>query len=426
MARTSTSAASILRAIDEDNDTGRDDEEDAGDPDAGAPEDDDDRDEDAGDEAAGPNFREVFDEDQVLRGIRALSRDRDASFKERDLLDLVRHYADLTFKRHKRHVRRRRPHRRGWRSADAIHWSRSREMEEFRYDIIGRYFKLHQNAVERGKGHYYATLEVPFDTVGTKNDAAFTLAPGNPDSPVVLSCFDAAIDDTVQWIGGPHVLTPSDTNLQNPGQALWADEVFIIESIEAKFKGLRVKYDTSTMSPAPQGIYAQMLTAETPVWDANGNILPPDLFNPLSDECRIARALAETTTIYFTWTDKGVGGGRKNNQVLIDSFGHVPNVGRMSLRDTSGGGRTLDLPRGYIWTLDKQFQASSDTGGNGLFDAEFHVNDTICFPFKPIAVYGAGPLIPQKLAAYWEIRLWGTSLLPSKAAKLMERDRRRM
>ena len=35
----------------------------------------------------------------------------------------------------------------------------------------------------------------------------------------------------------------------------------------------------------------------------------------------------------------------------------------------SGGGLSHDLPRGYIWCVDKMFQASSDMGGNGLFNA---------------------------------------------------------
>ena len=112
----------------------------------------------------------------------------------------------------------------------------------------------------------------------------------------------------------------------------------------------------------------------------------------------------------------------------MDRFCRIPSVGRRGLRETSGGGLSHDLPRGYIWCTDKMFQASSDMGGNGLFNAELHTDESVIFPFQPIRLFGSsGPVLPTGMALYWQFVVYGTSIVPGRDVDRYEgQPRRRM
>jgi hypothetical protein len=299
-----------------------------------------------------------------------------------------------------------------------VRWNRSRQMRDFRGDVISRYSRIHGGKIKSGIGFYYGTIQVKMDCVGTVTDAAFSLTiPDGNENPVIDQCFNLAIGDTEeQWFGGPHVLNPADTNLQNPGQNLYPDEVFIIEALSSCLKGVRIAYPESRISgfggldPAIQAC----LLGATPIWDRAGVILPGELFNQFSDVFELAQAVAEVSTLYFNWADKGVGGNNIVNTKLIERFSAVPGGARRRVQETAGGALTLDLPRGFLWLLDKMFQANQDSGGNGLFNAQLNLLDSVLFPFAPIAVPGSGgaPVVPTAIAMEWQIMLHGTSLLP--------------
>lgn len=338
-------------------------------------------------------------------------------------------------------------HKRGFKRAHSmmrdpgVKWGRTRLMSEFRSHIIRKYQRIHQGDIIEGPGFYYGTIEAQFNvedynsaTNTAQCAAVINVANLVGAAPIVDKCFDLGIGDTsASWLGGPHVLTEADTNLQNPGQSLFADELFIVEAISARVRGARVLYPTAANAiPVPGGgaplypqatgiVTQQALNGQCMVWDENGEILPVELWNGLTDYYRLAHALAENATVHFTWQDKGVGGSNRTTDALVDSFLHVPGSHEMNVRRTSGGNKeVLDLPQGYIWCLDKQFQATADQGGNGLFDCEIHLDESVMVPFVPIAPFGATvggsaqPIAPSVISLYWEVRLLGTSLLPGR------------
>jgi hypothetical protein len=334
-------------------------------------------------------------------------------------------------------------HRRGYRRGVVhkdmgVHWGRSRRMHEFRRYIIDRYRSIHNNNVIEGPGFYYGTIEAQFQTESTANGSqaiARIAVPGSGTpgvSPIIDSCFNLGIGDTsLTWFGGvPHTLNSADTNLQNPGLNLYADEVFIIEAIQATIRGIRLQYNPvdllTAVAPASTAgtVTNGVLSGQIQVWDQAGEILPPEFFNQYSDTIRLAKLLAETSTLHFTWIDKSIGGGGTTTDAQIQSFLNVPgSYHRQDLRRTSGGGLTLDLPQGYIWCLDKMFQASSDQGGNGLFDAQLNLDESMAIPFTPLTTYGMVPgtinqggnaCVPTGFALYWELTLFGTALLPGR------------
>ena len=331
--------------------------------------------------------------------------------------------------------------------APSVSYGRSRRAREFRGDVIARYRRLHGNDVLIGPGHYYGTIEVQFQIQGTASDgrspgqAVAAVVVPSQGSPVVDAAFTLGIGDTsMTWFGGPHVLTAADTNLQNPSTNLFADEVFVIEALSARVRGVRVAYhpsDIALMLPYPAGpavgspVY-RTLTGQQLVMDLAGQVLPMEMWNQYSDELRLAKTLAECASLHFTWREPGIGGGGRINDVLIDSFLNIPGSDARSLRRTSGGAQVLDLPSGYIWCLDKNWQYDTVSGGNGLFDAELHLDEPATFTFVPIRVFGSNTVVgtpttvlPAGLALYWELRLFGWSLTPARREFRPREARRR-
>jgi hypothetical protein len=377
----------------------------------------------ATDAGAPPNL--ALMESDLLKAVRQIEREGHVTQKR--VIELVRGASRVEAERAHRpghirgckkglaHARRHHHHQ----EDPAVHWRRSPQMHAFRSDIIDRYRRLHGGNVREGLGYYYSTIEVQMDVQGTPSDAAFVISvPPGPDNPVINQCFQYGIDDPVTgWFGGTHTANAGDTNLQEPGQGLYQDELFIIEACGAYLKGLRIAYPNpaTTFSPAPTGDILKALSGQELIWDRAGRIFPVETFNQFDDSCEIAKAVAESSTFYFNWIDKAIGGDKGQNTKLVDRFCRIPSVGRRGLRETSGGGLSHDLPRGYIWCIDKMFQASSDMGGNGLFNAELHTDESVIFPFQPLRLFGSGgPVLPTGMALYWQFVVYGTSIVPGR------------
>jgi hypothetical protein len=383
----------------------------------------------ANDAGAPPNL--ALMEADLVKAVRQIEIDGHVS--QRRVIELVRRASRVESElAHRRgHVRgfkkgiehgRRHIHRQ---EDPAIHWRRSPQMHEFRNDIVSRYRRLHGGNVREGTGYYYSTIEVQMEVQGSPTDAAFVISvPAAADNPVINQCFQYGIDDVVPgWFGGAHTANAGDTNLQEPGQGLYQDELFVIEACGAYLKGLRIAYPDpkNTFSPAPTGDILKALSGQELIWDRAGRIFPVETFNQFDDSCEIAKAVAEASTFYFNWVDKAIGGDKGQNTKLVDRFCRIPSVGRRGFRETSGGGMSHDLPRGYIWCIDKMFQASSDMGGNGLFNAELHTDESVVFPFQPIRLFGSGPpVLPTGMALYWQFVVHGTSLTPGRESDRYE------
>ncbi len=318
-----------------------------------------------------------------------------------------------------------------------VPWHRSAQMEKWRWDIIERYRRLHGGAIDAAIGFYYGNLQVPLGIEGPPMNPVFVLnvppPSGTNANPLIDSCFDLAIGDVeTGWFGGPHVLDLSDTNLQYPGAFLYPDQLFIIEAVSARLKAIRIQYVPVTspqtapgfpsVTPPSMPITTGILAGTNPVWDRNSLILPPEFFNQYNDVAELAQAVAMVTTICFAWDDKGVGGAENLAVKPIERMSAVPGVARQTVVETSGAGLHLDLPRGYIWCVDRQFQATEDSGGNGLFSAQLRQSASFGFPFTPVTLFGSqGPAMPLGCALEWQLTLHGTSLLPAKGLTARER-----
>lgn len=310
-----------------------------------------------------------------------------------------------------------------------VPWRRSPQMTRQRWDIIERYKRIHGGHVDAGIGFYYGTLQVPMlvetGTGGSSSNMFVLNVPppsGSNANPVIDSCFDLAIGDTEEeWFGGPHILDLSDTNLQNPGAFLYPDQLMMIEAVSARLKAIRIQYyepgsapGNFDFSPSASPVTAGTLSGTNPVWDRGSLVLPGEFFNQLTDVSELAQAIAMVTTICFAWADRGTGGAQNLAVKPIERMCAVPGAARQGVQETSGAGIHLDLPNAYIWCLDKQFQATTDEGGNGLFSAQLQQAASFAFPFTPVAaLFGVGTPIPLGCALEWQLTLWGTSLQPS-------------
>ena len=318
-----------------------------------------------------------------------------------------------------------------------VPWHRSAAMQKWRWDIIERYRRLHGGAIDAAIGFYYGNLQVPLTVEGPPTNPVFVLnvppSSGTTANSHIDSCFDVAIGDVEpNWFGGPHVLDLSDTNLQYPGAFLYPDQLFIIEAVSARLKAVRIQYVPYTVPqtapgfpgivPATMPITTGIMAGTNPIWDRNSLILPPEFFNQFNDVSELAQAVALTTTICFAWDDKGIGGAENLAIKPIERMSAVPGCARQTVVETSGAGLHLDLPRGYIWCLDRQFQAAEDSGGNGLFSAQLRQSASFGFPFTPVSLFGSqGPAIPLGCALEWQLTVHGTSLLPAKGLTARER-----
>jgi hypothetical protein len=375
--------------------------------------------------------------DAILEMVGLVAEKEHQRGRRRGVLEVVEH-----FKRRPSVVR-------GVRREAEVPWKRTLQGQDFRFDLIERFAKINGGPknITEGIGFYYGTIQVPMAvesypiSTGSTSNASFVISVPPPVNgviqPLTYQCFDLAIGQLEsEWFGGPHVLDTSDTNLQNPGMNIYPDELYIIEAVSARLKGVRIQYYTPTgvtpvvanpfPTPANIGpVTTSMLTGTTPIWDRNSHFLPIEFFNQYDDTNEMARAIAEIATFYFQWDNRGIGGNTDISNRLISRFDAVPGVARTGVTETAGGAITLDLPRGFVWCLNQQFQANQDEGGNGVFNAFLAIEQSIVFPFTPIAnMLGVtGPLVPAGAALEWQFMLHGTSLLPAKSDRYPVRRR---
>jgi len=327
-----------------------------------------------------------------------------------------------------------------------VPWSRSGALDRHRWDIIRRYKDIHNGNVQAGVGYYWGTLQVPMTveqgTAGTSQQFVLNVPPasGQTANPIIDSCFDLAIGNVEEnWFGGPHTLDLSDTNLQNPGAFLYPDQLFMIEAVSARLKSIRIQYyavgsapgavspNIFSFNPALSPVTAGTLQGSNPVWDRGALVLPVEFFNSLTDVSELAQAVAMATTICFAWSDLGTGGVINNSNIPIERMCAVPGHARTGVQETSGAGLHLHLERAYIWCLDKQFQASTDEGGNGLFSAQLQQAQSFSFPFTPVAnLFNVATPVPLGVAIEWQLSLHGTSLQPGVRDPSVRPIQRRM
>jgi len=261
-------------------------------------------------------------------------------------------------------------------------------------------------------GVYYSTFEAVFNCEGSANGAIARIARGTS-----FDAFTTYVAPTSTVLNGsrmgiPYSETPADTNLTQPSMTTYVDQVFHIQRIGLRFKGLRVKYspaDIATMTGAG-GNLTSVVDGHTLTFDDDGIVLPTELWNSETNTCEIARAIGAAGVVYFNWTDTGIGNTGASRTVEIDAFDSIPGLGSRDLRVTSGGSGTKDLPGGgYLWTQDNAYQLTESNGGNGLFKATLKVETDTSFCFQPIPVFGSSlPLVPQQIGVEWQVRLYGT------------------
>ncbi len=309
-----------------------------------------------------------------------------------------------------------------------VPWRRSTHMNEFRWDLIERFYRHNGGHVTSGVGYYYSTFQVRLSVEGTPACPAFVLQVSPPSgaipNPVIDSAFDYAIGETEpDWLGGEHVLNSSDTNLQTPGMYLYPNQLFIIEAVRAKLKAFRIQYypvgtqnpPFPLVDPVTMPTVYKTLMGSVPTWDREGLFLPPGFFNRFNDHCELAQAIAMVTTLYFAWNNPDLGGDKALTFKLVERLDAVPGVHRHGVQEASGAGNHLDLQRGFVWCLDKTFQGSENSGGNGLFSAQLHQTESFSFPFAPIPIGGSPlPVLPLGAAIEIQLTLYGTSLIPSR------------
>jgi hypothetical protein len=309
-----------------------------------------------------------------------------------------------------------------------VPWRRSDHMDRYRWDLIERFIRHNGGHVDAGIGYYYSTFQVRLSVEGTPACPAFVLQVSPPSgavpNPVIDTCFDYAMGETEpEWFGGPHTLNSSDTNLQTPGVYLYPNQLMIIEAVSAKLKAFRIQYyPVGTQSPpfplvdpATMPTVNRTLMGTVPTWDREGLLLPPGFFNRFNDNCELAQAIAMVSTLFFAWNNPDLGGDKALTFKLVERMSAVPGVHRHGVQEASGAGLHLDLPRGFAWCLDKTFQGSENSGGNGLFSAQLHQTESFTFPFAAIPVAGSPlPVLPLGAAIEIQLTLHGTSLIPAR------------
>jgi hypothetical protein len=296
--------------------------------------------------------------------------------------------------------------------------STNRETKDLRNETIAAFKRLHGNqATIEEPGYYYSTFEVPFNGDGTASMGGLTIASGTE-----FFCFTEAIGQTTTRLGNAYTVGVVDTDLQNPGTQTYTDQVFVIERVSMRVRGLRPQYRPSDLTGLTlSALQLDALSGKAMVWDDAGIMMPREIFHDEDAACLLAKELQAASTLSFQWNDSGIGGASMARNIPIGTYQEIPEFGSRNVDLTSGGAGSsvLDLPRGYIWTLNQAFQASTDSGGNGIFRGRLKTDSTIYYPINPIVVSDSGvALVPLAIGVYIELRLFGTSIRMRNKAKV--------
>lgn len=276
-----------------------------------------------------------------------------------------------------------------------------------RKDAVEQYKKnVSKNApviIERG--YYYATGE--FVLKGAEDDKrAYLIALASESK---MTFFHEAIDEDSTRLGNTHRVSAADTNLRNPGRNSYPDQLFLIEEIEAEYRGIRVKYSPSVLDAAVKNSTVKdALSGHSMIWDDAGMILPKQLFRDNDGVCELERALHGSGVLRFVRTVHDAGDNSDARSILIDTFRHIPVHGRRaSIADTSGGTQSLSrygMKEAFAWSLDP------NNPDLGQFRAVVELLEDFVFPIDRVDLGNGMDTVPEKVGVYWELRVHGTSI----------------
>jgi hypothetical protein len=283
-------------------------------------------------------------------------------------------------------------------------------------DEVLRSFWHHNGKREliRKPGYYYGVVEVPFSVEGTASGCVAYLDGTTSSNGVQFAALKEYVGQTSTRLGGSYVVTSADTNLSQPSSTSYVNELFLMKSVEATFRGFRIKYNAADYTGLSLGPYmTKVVSGNALTFDDDGIVIPKEVWNPLTDECELARSLATGAILQFAWNDEGAGNSSEQRSIEVCSFSDLPKLGRKSFAETSGAARTHEFEDGFWWCQDQTWETSRQNGGNGIFNAYVTVPGLVAFAFQPIHVAGSSTvLIPQGVALDWEICVYGEGFWP--------------
>lgn len=279
------------------------------------------------------------------------------------------------------------------------------------YEIAKRRYKG-DLIIERG--FYYSVGEFIMDGVGD-GKRHFLIARAQGDDASVMTFFHESIDETSTRLGNSYRVSVSDTNLRRPGRTSYLEQIFLIESISAEFRGLRARYTEKAISDAgftnPDIVSA--LSGKSYLFDDSTLILPGNIFRDDDGVCELERALHGAGILKFRRRVNEAGDNSNSNAVLIDTWRHIPiDRQRESIRETSGAAPVLDYlnkQEGFLWSLDPE---NPDLGE---FNAMVELREDFVFPVKAVDLGSGTEVIPEQIALYFALRVHGIGIRPRKS-----------
>lgn len=255
------------------------------------------------------------------------------------------------------------------------------------------------------RGYYYATGE--FVLKGEEDEKRAYLVAQAAEAK--MNFFHEAIDEDGTRLGNVHRVSAADTNLRNPGRNSYPDQIFLIEEIEAEYRGIRVKYSDAAIDLAVKNTTVkEALKGNSMIWDDAGLVLPKQLFRDNDGVCELERALHGSGVLRFVRTRHDAGDNSDARSILIDTFRHIPVHGRRaSIADTSGAATSLmryGMKEVFPWSLDPN---NPDVG---QFRAVVELLEDFVFPIERVDLGNGMEVTPEKVGVYWELRLHGTSI----------------
>lgn len=279
------------------------------------------------------------------------------------------------------------------------------------YEVAKRRYKG-DLIVERG--FYYSVGEFILDGVAD-GKRHFLIARAQGSDAAVMTFFHESIDETSTRLGNNYRVSVSDTNLRKPGRTSYLEQIFLIESISAEFRGLRAKYSEKAINDAsftnPDIVSA--LSGNSYLFDDSTLILPGNIFRNDDGVCELERALHGAGILKFRRRVNEAGDNSNSNAVLIDTWRHIPiDRQRESVKETSGAAPVLDYlnkQEGFLWSLDPE---NPDLGE---FNAMVELREDFVFPVEPVDLGSGSQIIPEKVGLYFALRVYGVGIRPRKS-----------
>lgn len=279
------------------------------------------------------------------------------------------------------------------------------------YEVAKR---RHKGDLVVERGFYYSVGEFIMDGIydGKRH---FFIARAQGQDAAVMTFFHESIDETSTRLGNNYRVSVSDTNLRKPGRTSYMEQIFLIESISAEFRGLRAKYSDKAINDAgfTNSDIVSALTGNSYLFDDSTLILPGNIFRDDDGVCELERALHGAGILKFRRRVNEAGDNSNSNAVLIDTWRHIPiDRQRESIRETSGAAPVLDYlnkQEGFLWSIDPE---NPDLGE---FNAMVELREDFVFPVRPVDLGSGSEVIPEKIALYFALRVHGIGIRPRKS-----------